>query len=368
MTEAMQTLHVPGPSPLPERVRDAVAGQMINPRGPEFAELLAECTEGLRSWLLTRHDVLFFAASGTGALEATVANLLSPREPALFCTIGWFGEVWADIAQCYGAQVSRLRSPWGSATDPAALADALDRHPSVRTVFLTHNETSTGVRNDLLALATVVKQRGRLLAVDSVSGAPGHALALDEVDADVVVLASQKGWLAPPGLSMVVVSPAALAATAEATCPRFYFDFRRQKAQHDAGRAHTTPALPAMYGLREGLRILRLEGREAVWRRQREVGDVARAGVAGLGLTSVAAGGRASDTVTAVHSPYASPAQLAAMLARLRTRYGIVLAEGLGPLHGHSFRIGHLGAVTRADIAGVLERLDRALADAAIAA
>jgi len=337
---------------------------MINPRGAEFAELLAGCAAGVKQWTQTDHDVLFTAASGMGALEGVIANLLSPGEQALFCTMGLFGELWARVADAFGVDVVRLNAPWGEAIEPAALADALDRHPGVRSVFLTHCETSTGVCNGAAQLATIVKERGLLLALDSISAAPGHPLAIDALGADAVMLASQKGWLAPPGLAMVAVSPAALQAAATATCPRYYFDFARQKAAQERGLTHTTPPLAAMYGLREGLAIMRAEGREALWARQRAVGAAVRAGLEALGLTLVATGGLPSETVTAVHSPFASPARLDAFLAHLERRHGIVLAEGIGELTGRAFRIGHLGTTSEDDIARLLERLRAALLDA----
>ena len=302
-------LFLPGPCALPPRVRRAVGGEMINPRGAEFAELLAECEAGMRAWLETDHDVLFMAASGTGALEGAVANLLSPGEPALFGVMGWFGELWVRIAAAYGADVVRLDAGWGDAIEPAALADALDRHPEVRKVFLTHNETSTGVRNDIEALAAIVKDRGLLLAVDAISGAPGHPLAVDALRADVVLVGSQKGWLAPPGLAMAAVSPAALAAAEAVTTPRYYFDFALQRRAQARGLTHTTAPLPAMYGLREGLAILRAEGREAVWERHRRVTAAVRDGVAALGLETLPGTGIPSRTVTVVMSPFAEPAR-----------------------------------------------------------
>ena len=358
----MQDLHLPGPCPLPPSVSHAVGGAMINPRGPEFAQLLADCTEPLRRWLQTDHEILFMAASGTGALEGVVANLLSPGEPALFCTMGWFGELWARIATALGADVRRLDVPWGQAISPEALEAALDCRPSVRTVFLTHSETSTGVRNDLTALASVVKARGKLLAIDAISGAPCHRLAIDDLGADVVALASQKGWLAPPGLAMVVVSPAALAAAAQGGCGRYYFDFTAQQAQQAHGRTHTTPPLPAMYGLRTGLSILEREGREAVWARHQGVAALVRARATALGLTLFAQD-TPSNTVTVIRSPFACPSELAAFLERLRSHYGSVLADGVGPMQGQAFRIGHLGATGYDDVIRLMARVQAALAD-----
>ncbi len=161
-----QQLRVPGPTPLPERVVRAAGRPMINHRGPEFAALLRDVEEGLRWALRTDNDVLIYPCSGTGGLEAAVVNLLSQGEQALFCTMGSFGERWADIATAYGADVLRLRVAPGEPIDPEDVERILAEHPGVTTVFVTHNETSTGVTNDLPAIAAVVKGRGKLLAVE----------------------------------------------------------------------------------------------------------------------------------------------------------------------------------------------------------
>ena len=231
-------LFLPGPCALPPRVRRAVGGEMINPRGAEFAELLAECEAGMRAWLETDHDVLFMAASGTGALEGAVANLLQPGRA------GAVRRRWAGSASC-GCGSRRPTAPTSCASTPAgATRSSRPRWPTrstatptVRKVFLTHNETSTGVRNDIEALAAVVKDRGLLLAVDAISGAPGHPLAVDALRADVVLVGSQKGWLAPPGLAMVAVSPAALARRRGGHHPALLLRLRAPAARPGA-RAH----------------------------------------------------------------------------------------------------------------------------------
>ena len=180
---------------------------MINHRGLEFAALLDDCIDGLRWAVQTTDDVLLFPASGTGGLEAAVANLLSPGEHVVIATMGYFGDLWVGIAERYGAVVTQVRAPWGSAIEPDRLAGALRLDPLVRKVFLTHNETSTGVSNDLDALAGVARAYGCLIVVDSVSGAGCLPLSVDRLGLDVVVTSSQKGWLSPPGLTMIAVSP-----------------------------------------------------------------------------------------------------------------------------------------------------------------
>ena len=336
---------------------------MINHRGPEFAALLDDCIAGVRCALQTTGDVLIFGASGTGGLEAVVANLLSPGERALFCTNGWFGELWAQIAEAHRVDVLRLAAPWGCAIDPDELARALDAEPTITKVFVAHNETSTGVLNDIPAIARLVKGRGCLLAVDSVSGVPCHPLPVDELGLDVVVTSSQKGWLAPPGLTMIAVSAAAIDAAADATSPRWYFDFLHQKDCHEDGLTGTTPPISVMYALQEGLAMIREEGLRAMWERHARLGHMTRRGLTAAGLELVAATPAASSTVTAVHSPCSSPDELAAFLRDLRLTHGLVVADGLGQLEGRTFRIGHLGHIFESDIRAMLSSLEHGLAE-----
>jgi aspartate aminotransferase-like enzyme len=242
---------------------------MINHRGPEFSQLLSDCVAGVQWALETSADVLFFPASGTGGLEAGVVNLLSPGDSAVFCSIGSFGDRWAEIATAYGVDVVKLAVPWGQAVDPADLEALLDRTPAARTVFVTHNETSTAVVNDLEAIAQVVKSRGLLLAVDSVSGAGCVPVRMDELGLDLVVCGSQKGWMAPPGLTMVAASAAALEAAGRSTSPRWYLDLLREKSFQDKGQTCTTPPLSVLYALHEGLAMLREEGRDELFARHR---------------------------------------------------------------------------------------------------
>jgi aspartate aminotransferase-like enzyme len=358
----VQQLRIPGPTPVPARVALAAAQPMINPRGPEFARLLGDCVAGLRSGLRTRNEVLLFGASGTGGLEAAVANLVSPGERVLFCTNGWFGELWMNMAAAFHADIVRVSAPWGEAVSANAVERALRKNPTVTRVFVTHNETSTGVLNDLSAIARVVKAAGCLLIVDSVSGAPSHPLPVDDLGIDVVVTASQKGWLAPPGLTMLTVSEAALQAAASSSSPKWYFDFQRQRACMERGYMHTTPPVSVVYALREGLAVLEEEGLAEVWARHARLGRRTRLGLRELGLQAAAAPENVSDTVTAVRTPFRSPPELKRFLRYLAADHGLVLAQGLGKWEGQVFRVGHLGAITEADIDAMLATLMSGLA------
>ncbi|MBV9099689.1 MAG: alanine--glyoxylate aminotransferase family protein [Candidatus Dormibacteraeota bacterium] len=358
-----QQLRVPGPTPLPERVVRSASRPMINHRGPEFAALLDDITAGLRWALRTDNDVLIFPASGTGGLEAAVVNTCSPGERALFCTVGSFGDRWAAVGEAYGVDVVRLAMPPGEAVDPEDVERILAENPDITSVFITHNETSTGVTNDIRALAAVVKSRGKLLCVDSVSGAGCIPLETDAWGIDIAVTGSQKGWMAPPGVAMVAVSSAAYERSQTARCPRFYFDFAREKKYQDKKQTFTTPAVAVLYAMQEGLAIMREEGLEAVWARHARVGRMVRAGVEAVGLKLLAAEGHRSDTVTAVHSPADSPEALKELLTVLRTQYGLVLAGGQDSLTGKIFRIGHLGMIDDADVYTILCTLEQGLVD-----
>jgi aspartate aminotransferase-like enzyme len=334
---------------------------MINHRGPEFAALLRDIEEGLRWALRTDNDVLIYPCSGTGVLEAAVVNVLSPGEQALFCTMGSFGNRWADIGTAYGADVLRLSVPPGEPIDPEDVERILAEHPGVTTVFVTHNETSTGVSNDLPAIAAVVKGRGKLLAVDSVSGAGCLPLETDGWHIDVLLTGSQKGWMAPPGVAMVAVSEAGLARADQTTTPRWYLDFARERNFQRKSQTATTPAVSVLFAMQEGLAMMREEGMESVWARHARVGEMIRAGVEALGLKLLAAEGHRSDTVTAVLNPVDGPDTLKELLTGLRTRHGLVLAGGQGDLSGRIFRIGHLGMIDEGDVYSILATLEQGL-------
>lgn len=358
-----QQLRVPGPTPLPERVLRSQSRPMINHRGPEFAELMSEVCSGIKEVLRTNNDVLLFPASGTGGLEAAVVNLLSAGEKALFCTVGSFGDRWADIAAAYGVDVVRLKMPDGEAIDPEDVERILAENPEIEKVFVTHNETSTGVTNDIPAIASVAKGRGKLIAVDSVSGASCLPLEVDALQLDVTVAGSQKGWMAPPGLTMLAVSSAGYAAAEKARLPRFYLDFAREKRFQDRNQTFTTPPVSVLYAVQEGLRMILEEGVENVWARHARVGRMVRAGVEAAGLRLFAAEPYRSDTVTPIHNPAGTPEELSQLLGLLRTKYGLVLAGGQGDLKGKIFRIGHLGAVDEGDVYVILANLEQALSE-----
>lgn len=355
-----QQLRIPGPTPVPARIQRAMDAPMINHRGPEFKALLPELELGLKWAFQTEHDMLIFPASGTGGLESAIANVISPGERVLAVTIGAFGDRFADLAAAFGADVARYTLPWGQAADPEDLDDLLSHEPNIGTVLITHNETSTGVTNPLESLAAVVKRHKRLLAVDGVSSIGSIDLPVDRWGVDVAITASQKGWMLPPGVTMLSVSPEAWAHSKQSKAPRFYFDWERAKAMQAKGMTFTTPAVSILLGLREALAMMREEGLQAVFDRHRRIASAFRAAATALGLRLLADAEVASYTVTAVYFPDALQANSEAVFKDWR-QLGLVLGEGQGKLSGKIFRIGHLGSVFEPDVIATVEAMEQGL-------
>jgi len=351
-------LRVPGPTPLPMDIRKALAGEMIGHRSTEFGALLREITAGLHQWFQTEEDVLVLTGSGTGGMEAALVNVLSPGDRVLAVSVGVFGERFAEIARAYGADVTLLEFPWGQAADADAIARALSADPDYRAVLVTHNETSTGVTNDLAAIAGAVRaarEEAPLLIVDAVSSLGAIDVRVDAWGCDVVVTSSQKALMTPPGLSFVALSGRAWEASERARMPRFYWDLRKARAYKECGQTPFTPAVTTLFGLREALRMMAGEGRERVLERHRKLGRAMRLGIVGLGLDLLAEETHASNTVTAVRVPPSRSAE--ELIRRLRDEHDVVVAGGQGRLKGKIIRIAHMGHVNEADVNRVIEAL-----------
>jgi aspartate aminotransferase-like enzyme len=332
--------------------------QMINHRGKDFAEILQSTTGLLQRFFNTKNDVYILTASGTGGMEAAVVNTLSPGDPVLAVTTGYFGERLATIASTYGAQVTRLDFPWGQPADPHAVSKALQKDPSIKAVFMVHNETSTGLTNPLAQLCQVVKEFDKLLVVDGISSMGSLEFKVDEWGIDVAITASQKGWMAPPGLAMASFSPRAWEAHARATMPRFYWDLALAKRFLDKGQTPFTPAVSTLYAMLAALELMDEEGQQSIIDRHQRVADAVRQGVKRLGLSLLPPEEFASNTVSAVLVPQGVDAK---QLQGLMAQQGVILSGGQGALEGSTFRIGHLGWVTVEDAQIVLSVLESVL-------
>jgi len=351
----MENLRVAGPTPLPNDILQAMSKQMIYHRGKEFGEILNRVTANLKQLFQTKGDVFLLTSSGTGGLEAAIVNTLSPGDKVLSVSNGVFGDRFATIAEQFGGEVTPLRFEWGKAADADVIRQALQTEPKIKAVLVTHNETSTGVTNDLASISSVVKEFDKLLLVDAISSLGSINLPVDDWHCDVTITASQKGWMAPPGLAMVSLSPEAWQASAKAKMPRFYWDFAKAKSYLEIGQTPWTPAITTVFALLASLEMMLKEGLPNTIARHARVAKATRDGIKSLGLSLFAEEGYASNTVTAVAA--SDGLDTKKMLRILRQEHQVVLAGGQQRLDGKIFRIGHLGWVTEDDIAPVISAL-----------
>jgi aspartate aminotransferase-like enzyme len=330
---------------------------MINHRGPEFVPLLTRIVSRLKPFFGTQGDIEILSCVGTGGLEAAVVNALSPGDTVVAAPNGVFGDRFADIAELFGASVTRLPTPWGQAVDPIQLRALLEATAECRAVLLTHNETSTGVLNPLAELTAVVRSTRpeALVMVDTVSAVGSVPFEMDAWGVDIAISASQKGWMAAPGAAIIAVSERGWNAIASATTPRFYFDLVRHRDAQSGGMTAWTPALAVLFQIDAGLELMTTEGPAAVFERHESCAAATRAGLTALGFDLFAASGHRSPTVTAA---LVAPGEDWPRMNRAARERGVVLAEGLGPLAGRIFRIGHLGSVTLGEILDVVAVLE----------
>ncbi|WXJ88479.1 Soluble hydrogenase 42 kDa subunit [Moorella thermoacetica] len=366
MVTDKQILLLPGPTPVPPQVALAMARPAINHRGPEFKTLWAEVTSGLKDVFQTRAEVVILTASGTGGMEAAVANLISPGEKVLVVTIGAFGERFVQICRAFNVEAEVVAFPYGQAADPEVIAERLaaDTGHEIKAILVQHNETSTGVLNDIQAISRARGDHPALLIVDSISGLAAADLPMDAWHIDVVIAGSQKAFMLPPGLTMLAVGERAWQAAEKCSNQRFYLDIKKARNSGLKGQTPFTPAVPLLYGLQESLRLLKAETLTGSYARHALMRDMVRAGVRALGLKLLADEAIASPAVTAVCVPEGmKPADI---INPLRERFGVVVAGGQGAVKDQVFRIGHLGYVSFNDILAGLAALEAVLADAGV--
>jgi serine---pyruvate transaminase len=346
-------LFTPGPVEIPNRVLRALSQVPPHHRTEVFRETFKRLTNALRELHRTEGEVFILAASGTGAMEAAVVNLLAPGEKALAVIGGKFGERWESILKAYGVAYDTVDAEWGSAVDPGLIERALDRDPSIAAVFATHSETSTGAIHDVQAFARITKARGKRLVIDAITSLGVHPLPQDEWGIDAIVCGSQKGLMAPPGVATLSLAPWA-ANLIEGGLPRFYFDLRRARKSAPMGESPFTPAVSLMLALEEALAMIREEGLENVHRRHRRLALATRAGATAVGYKLFASS--PSHAVTALIPPAGIDGS--AIVKRLREVHGMVVAGGQDHLKGKIFRIGHMGAYDLSDIFAILSALE----------
>jgi len=356
-------LFTPGPTEVPWRVREKMAGPMIHHRTEEFRAIQRETIDDLREVMRTRNPVMLLACSGTGAMEAALVNLTKPGEKVLVTVLGKFSQRWKEIAEAYGLDVATVDARWGDPVRPEDLERALGAHPGVGVVFTTHAETSTGVLQDVESMARIAHAKGALIVVDGITSVCSEKLETDAWGLDVVVGSSQKGVMTPPGLAFLSLSDAARARMEGAGQPAYYFDLKRALASHEKGDSPWTPPIGLVMGLHEALKMIKEEGLESVIERHARNARAVRAAVRALDLEvfpSVPA-----NCTTAIVIPDGHAEQIRKHLYDV---YGIRIAGGQERLKGKIVRIGHLGHYFESDIFTVVSSFESTLLDMGLVA
>ncbi len=350
-------LFAPGPTPIPEEVQVAMSAPLVYHRGSDFPDFIRDVVAKLKPVFPTQDEVLLLASSGSGAMEAAVVNTLSVGDRALVIQAGQFGAKWTAICQAYGVDVDVMDLPWGSAVDVAQVAQRLKAHPETRVVFATQSETSTGVLHDIEALGRVVGETDALLVVDGVSSVVAHPLRTNDWGVDIAVTASQKGLGVPPGVAVVSVSERAWDVMELSKLPKFYFDLKTYRTSFAEGRGPATLPMTLMAGMRAALDLIADEGIENVWARHARHSEAVRQATVALGLSVFP--DCPSNVLTAIALP--DGVDGLAIMADLKSRFGITVGGGLAHLRGRLIRISNLGFVDDLDILTVVSAFEMSL-------
>ncbi len=346
-------LRIPGPVPVPSEVSLQMAKPMINHRGAYFKERYPAVLARLAPLFGTKNQIHMITGSGTSGMEAAVSNLVSPGTPVLCLVGGFFGKRWAELCKAYGGTVHVLDFPWDEGVDPEQVKDYLEQHPEIELIFMVHNESSTAVLNDVESVSKARGNHGALLVVDAVSALGGTSCEMDTWGLDVVVSASQKCLMTPPGTAFISFSSRAREYSEKCQASRYYFDVRLYDKYMEKSETPFTPNIHNVFALEEALNMMEAEGLENVFARHRLMKDMTRAGVRALGLDLLVQDKDASPTVTAIKYPNAD-----SFRARIRELYGVEFAGGQG-VHANSiFRIGHMGYATPLDVLTALAVLE----------
>lgn len=346
----------PGPTPVPQKIMDKMAEPIIHHRTPEYMEIFKSVCDGLKKVFKTKNDCLVFTSSGTGAMEASVVNMLSPRDKAIAIRGGKFGERYYEICESYGIDVIPLDVKWGTAPDPGLVRDAMKKNPGVKAVFTELCETSTATVFDIKGIGEVLKSTDAVFVVDAISGLGADDLETDSWGVDIAVSGSQKALMIPPGLAFCTVSEKAWSMAKESKLPKYYYDFKKYKKAAEKNDTPFTPAITLSIGLKEALDVISNKGVDNILR---ECADMAgmiikSAGEMGLEVFSKSP----SNAVTALDVP--AGVDGSAFVKAIKNR-GITVAGGQGDLKGKIIRIAHMGGITKQDIERAIGILKEAL-------
>lgn len=354
-----QFLMIPGPTPVPESVLQALAKHPIGHRSKGFSAIFAEVTEKLQWLAQTKNDVFIYTASGTGAMEGAIANTVSPGDKVLTLEIGKFGERWTDLAKTYGAETLTLKAEPGENISPADLEKTLKENPDIKVVALTHSETSTGTANDVETLCKIIKDHGALIVLDAITSLGCMPIKTDDWGIDVLVSGSQKGFMIPPGLSFIYVSQKAYEYKENCKSPSLYFCWKAAKKSLEANTTPYTPNVSHIIALNVAMDMMKEEGLENIFARHKKLRDGLRAAIKALGLGLLTKDETASCAITAIYPP--EGVSVPDIRSKFTKDWDIVVANGQANLKDKIFRMGHLGFVSYRDVATAVAALEGVL-------
>ena len=352
-------LLTPGPTQVPPRLCEVLGRPIIHHRTPQFQNFLKEAVEGLKYVLKTKNEVYIMASSGTGAMEASVCSFLSKGDKAVVVEAGKFGERWTELCQAFGIETHVIKIAWGKGIAPADLKKVLDADKSIKAVFVTHSETSTGTNMDIEGLGKVIKDTPAIFVVDAVSGLGVQDLQTDNWHVDVVASAAHKGLMLPPGVAFISVSPKADAMIATSTLPKYYFDLKKFKKAWTQVDTPFTPAIGIVIALVESLRIVKEAGIDNLFKNYERLALATRAAAKGLGLTLFADSSAISNVLTAINIPEGIDGEKVVKI--MRDTYGISVAGGQDAIKGKIIRIAHMGVIDEYDILTGIACLEKVL-------
>jgi len=351
-----ERLFTPGPTQLLPAVQTAMAQPIVHHRTEEFRNIFKEVLDGLKYIYNTQNDVICFAASGTGAMEGAVVNLLAPGDQALVISAGKFGERWTALCKAFDVCAHVISIPYGQAVDPGQVEVMLKQHPDCRAVFVQYSESSTGARHDVKTLGKIVDQcPNTVLVVDAITGLGVMEMPVDEWHLDVVVGGSQKALMLPPGLAFASVSQKAWAQIERTKSKKFYFDYAKERKNNLKGESSYTPAITLIMAAREAIRHIRCIGRDHLIRNAGLLATATRSATKALGL-KLFAESSPSDALTTICSP--EGVDSGAIVKEFKKSFGATIANGQGEMKGKIFRIAHLGYYDFIDTVAVIACLE----------
>jgi aspartate aminotransferase-like enzyme len=349
-----QRLLTPGPTPLYPPALHAMMASDVHHRTEEFRNVYKSALADLKEVYGTQNDVLCFAASGTGAMDASVSNLFSKGDKVLVCVAGKFGERWAEIAKAYGLDANVLKAEYGDVVTPDRVEAALKAEPITKGVFIQASETSTGAEHDVKTIAGLVKNTDAIFVVDAITGLGTMPLDIDGWGLDVVIGGSQKAFMIPPGLAFMSVSAKAWRQGETANLPHYYFNLKKEKKSGDGGESSWTPATSLILALGEALKYVKKIGMANLIANAQLLARATREASQELGLELFAS--RPGSSVTAIKAPAGLDSGV--IVKGFKERFGAIIANGQGSMKGQIFRLAHLGYFDFADMFGVIAGLE----------